>query len=255
MSSVRWSSPASSMRWRASPRGRAEPEIGKRSSRSRNDRPPTWSSWPCVAMQPSMRSAFSRRYVKSGRTRSMPSMSMSGNMSPQSRSMMRPSTSMHAQLRPISPRPPRKVTLTGSAMEPCVHLARPGLGAVGSRTEWEPALADPQAERSHHRLDRLREDALVAVLEEVRLDEARVDLARPLVVALLERSDHLARLRPGPVRRRADDPDGADREQRQRHRDVPAVHLELRHVVDKARRRRRVSRRVLERDDVRHLAR
>src|SRR3954452_12518545 len=131
-------------------------------------------------MQPSMRLALSRKYVKSGSTRSMPNMSMSGNMSPQSRSMMRPSTSMHAQLRPISPRPPRKVTLTGLAMETCVHLARSILGAVGGRAQRKPALADPQAERSHHRLDRLREDAVVAVLEQVRLDQARVDLPRPL---------------------------------------------------------------------------
>ena len=40
-------------------------------------------------------------------------MSGSGNMIPQSRTMMRPSTSMQAQLRPISPRPPRKTTRTG----------------------------------------------------------------------------------------------------------------------------------------------
>ena len=38
-------------------------------------------------------------------------------MRPTSSRMMRPSTSMQAQLRPISPRPPRKVTWTGSATE------------------------------------------------------------------------------------------------------------------------------------------
>src|SRR6202789_4317148 len=43
-------------------------------------------------------------------------MSGSGNMIPQSRTMMRPSTSMQAQLRPISPSPPRKTTRTGAAL-------------------------------------------------------------------------------------------------------------------------------------------
>src|SRR5271154_521728 len=43
-------------------------------------------------------------------------MSASGNMIPQSRTMMRPSTSMQAQLRPISPSPPRKTTRTGDAL-------------------------------------------------------------------------------------------------------------------------------------------
>src|SRR5437764_14639246 len=40
-------------------------------------------------------------------------MSGSGNMIPQSIRRIRPSTSMQAQLRPISPRPPRKTTRTG----------------------------------------------------------------------------------------------------------------------------------------------
>ena len=43
----------------------------------------------------------------------MPGMSGSGNMMPQSRTTMRPSTSMQAQFRPISPSPPRKTTRTG----------------------------------------------------------------------------------------------------------------------------------------------
>src|SRR3984885_9557787 len=68
-------------------------------------------------MTPSTRSAFSRRYVKSGRTRSTPGMSGSGNMMPQSRTRMRPSTSMQAQFRPISPRPPRKTTRTGFGLD------------------------------------------------------------------------------------------------------------------------------------------
>src|SRR5580765_652471 len=154
-------------------------------------------------MQPSIRPAFSRKYVKSGSTRSMPSMSMSGNIRPTSRSMMRPSTSMHAQLRPISPNPPRNVTTTGSGMETRVHLSRPRFGARGCGSERQTALADLQAECAHHRFDRLREHARVAVLEQVRLDEPLVDLAGAHHVTLLERGDHLARLGTGPVRRRS----------------------------------------------------
>src|ERR1039457_4531630 len=55
----------------------------------------------------------------------MPGMSGSGNMMPQSTRMMRPSTSIQAQLRPISPSPPRKTTRTGFAppfAPPCAFL-------------------------------------------------------------------------------------------------------------------------------------
>src|SRR5436190_5221816 len=181
-------------------------------------------------MHPSMRLAFSRKYVKSGSTRSIPNMSMSGNMSPQSSSMMRPSTSIHAQLRPISPNPPRKVTTTGSGMKVGVDLSRSVFGSRGRGPEGRPALADPKAERAHHRLDRLREHTGVAVLEQVRLDEPCVDLARAHDVTLLEGGDHVAGLGTGPVRRRTHDADGPDGEQRQRHRDVAAVDVEVWHV-------------------------
>ena len=46
--------------------------------------------------------------VKSGSTRSMPCMSLSGNMSPQSMMSRRLSCSTTMQFRPMSPRPPRK---------------------------------------------------------------------------------------------------------------------------------------------------
>ena len=45
-------------------------------SRRIHGRAPTWSSWPCVSTIASMSSARSRRYVKSGRTRSIPSCSV-----------------------------------------------------------------------------------------------------------------------------------------------------------------------------------
>jgi hypothetical protein len=43
-------------------------------------------------------------------------MSGPGNISPQSMSNIDPSTSTHAQLRPISPSPPRNVMVTGAAI-------------------------------------------------------------------------------------------------------------------------------------------
>ena len=46
----------------------------------------------------------------------MPGISASGNMIPQSTMRMRSSTSRQKQLRPISPRPPRKTILTGGFM-------------------------------------------------------------------------------------------------------------------------------------------
>ena len=56
ISSVRLRRPASSMRLRAKPSANAEPMIGNDNSRSKNDSPPMWSSWPWVTMHPSMRS-------------------------------------------------------------------------------------------------------------------------------------------------------------------------------------------------------
>src|SRR5438552_14794131 len=125
-------------------------------------------------MHPSMRPALARRYVKSGNTRSMPSMSMSGNINPTSSRRIRPFTSMQAQLRPISPSPPRKVTTTGSGMKVLPHLPCTILGAGRRGAQWEATVAHLQPERPHHRLDRLGEHTRVAVLEQVRLDEARV---------------------------------------------------------------------------------
>src|SRR5438552_11363925 len=87
-------------------------------SRSKKARPPAWSSCACVSSTASTRSALSRRYVKSGRTRSMPGMSASGNMIPQSTTRIRPSTSRQKQFRPISPSPPRNTIRTD------INLAR-----------------------------------------------------------------------------------------------------------------------------------
>src|SRR6266545_7256797 len=75
-------------------------------SRSTYGRAPTWFSWPWVITIASIRSARSRRIEKSGRTRSIPSMSAVGNISPVSTITIRPSTSTAVMFLPISPRPP-----------------------------------------------------------------------------------------------------------------------------------------------------
>src|SRR3954467_14244626 len=95
----------------------------------------------------------------------MPSMSASGNIRPQSRIMMRPSTSMHAQFRPISPNPPRKVTVTGSAMQAVPDLEGPPLQTGRRRSEREAALPGRLAERPHHGLGGDRVRCEVAALE------------------------------------------------------------------------------------------
>src|SRR5919201_1759666 len=53
-----------------------------------------------------MSSARPRRYVKSGSTRSIPSISLVGNMSPVSTTTIAPSCSTTVMFLPISPRPP-----------------------------------------------------------------------------------------------------------------------------------------------------
>src|SRR5665213_1357673 len=98
-------------------------------------------------MTPSTRSAFSRRYVKSGRTRSTPGMSGSGNMIPTSSTRIRPSTSMQAQLRPLSPMPPRKTTRTEEWAPVGVRLAVLAAGLAEARAFVAPvafeALVEP----------------------------------------------------------------------------------------------------------------
>src|SRR5437868_11878144 len=75
-------------------------------------------------------------------------MSGSGNMIPQSISRIRSSTSMQAQLRPISPRPPRKTIRTG--------LVTPSEGsrALGGASPPE----DPPKSKPHRSSGRGRRD-------------------------------------------------------------------------------------------------
>src|SRR6267378_1101863 len=81
-----------------------------------------WSSCACVSRIPRTFALFWRRYEMSGMTRSMPSISSSGNMSPASTTMMSSPCSMASMFLPISPTPPRGMTRRALAKER--HLIR-----------------------------------------------------------------------------------------------------------------------------------
>ncbi len=80
---------------------------GTPSSRNTNGSAPTWSSCPCVKTIASMSFLRSRSEEKSGSTRSMPSISAVGNITPVSTITIRPSISTAVMFLPISPSPPR----------------------------------------------------------------------------------------------------------------------------------------------------
>src|SRR5918999_3972561 len=69
-----------------------------------------WSSCAWVRTTPTTRSGSSASQAKSGRMMSTPGWSASGKARPQSISSRAPSSSTTAQLRPISPSPPRNAT-------------------------------------------------------------------------------------------------------------------------------------------------
>src|SRR5271165_4474157 len=170
--------------------------MGASTSRSRYASAPTWSSWPWVRTIPSTSSARAFKKLKSGRTRSTPGISGFGNRTPQSRTTRRPSCSMTAQLRPISPSPPRKAILTGSAtgaragcpgareaaLAPRVERRKHGPGplveAARGHAHREAALAGRQPERPQDGLRRDRVRRLVARLERDGVEEGLIELAR-----------------------------------------------------------------------------
>ena len=94
--------------------------------RSRYGTAPMWSSCPCVRTTASMSSSRCSITPKSGRIRSTPGCSASGNRTPQSMTSSRPPNSSTAMLRPISPRPPSAMT------------RRPPSGSAGGafRSRW-----------------------------------------------------------------------------------------------------------------------
>src|SRR3954449_2459683 len=126
---------------------------------------PRWSSWPCVMTIASMSSARSRRYVKSGRTRSMPIISAVGKRSPQSTTTIRPSYSTTVRFLPISPTPPsgrtRRAPLTGDQCPSGAERGRRSLKASlrGCSRRRDLLEQSVPRERGPHR----RELVLVAV--------------------------------------------------------------------------------------------
>ena len=127
-------------------------------------------------MQPTMSSALLAQIREVGQDEVDAQHVGSGNISPQSSSMMAPSTSMQAQLRPISPRPPRKVIVTGGSCgrQPFRSSwwqgGRTGLGSTassacrgvsGTRRRWTwsarlEAVGSPEADGTHRRASRGR---------------------------------------------------------------------------------------------------
>src|SRR3954454_11374105 len=112
------------------------------SSRRIHGSAPRWSSWPWVMMMPSMSSARSRRYVKSGRTRSMPTCSAVGKRRPVSTTTMAPSYSTTVMFLPISPSPPSG--RTRSLLWAMFSLGSPGGGeqpvALEDRADLGPLV-------------------------------------------------------------------------------------------------------------------
>src|SRR3989442_15775451 len=111
----------------------------------------------------------------------MPGMSPEGNDRPTSISRIRPASSTQAMLRPTSPTPPRKTTLTGASEETGVlqRLANPIPFLRRGRHERESWNAGRAAEHLEGRLHRDR----------VRRDEQRVEQRREGLVDLPGRRD------------------------------------------------------------------
>ena len=142
-------------------------------------------------------------------TMSIPSMWSSGNMSPASTTTMRPSCSMAAQLRPISPRPPRNVTRTVPlATDGSKRIHDLGRGAVeclvGVRV-GQSTLADAQPEMAQHTrtiplasIDELegRIEALRAAADRFDRDPAEIEvvLAGPWGMLDLRRGFEVERM-------------------------------------------------------------
>src|SRR2546422_11009817 len=72
-----------------------------------------WSSWAWVMRKPRTRSLRWRRYEMSGITRSIPSISSSGNIRPASTTRMSSPSSSASMFFPISPTPPRGTIRSG----------------------------------------------------------------------------------------------------------------------------------------------
>src|SRR4029450_7321278 len=185
-----------------------------------------WSSWAWVRTTPTTRSGSSASQAKSGRMMSTPGWSASGKASPQSTSSRAPSTSTTAQLRPISPSPPRNATRVtpgaagGSSWPTSVTgcLANPGqqaaggLDLVGRGVDQRRAQRPGgQAEQVHARLEQDRAGGGEQALEQLQV--AQVQVKGLAGVPVLEGPDQLLEDGPDQVGGHADHPDPADGQQ------------------------------------------
>src|SRR5215211_2386251 len=143
-----------------------------------------WSSWAWVRTTPTTRSGSSASQVKSGRMMSTPGWSASGKARPQSTSSRAPSTSTTAQLRPISPSPPRKAirvvpgaaggswwstSVTGFLSDPGEEAAGE-LDLVGGGVDQGRAQRPGgQAEQVHARLEQDRAGGGEQALEQLQV--------------------------------------------------------------------------------------
>src|SRR5918997_5723977 len=176
---------------------------------------PMWSSCPWVRTTAAMSPRRCSLTPKSGRIRSTPGCSASGNSTPQSMTSSAPSYSRTAMLRPISPSPPSAMTRSppaasgGGAFRSRCGWARSAVtvgcsqvdassGEVGAQLrellgggvdQGRPDGAGRQAQRVQRGLD--QDDALGAEDAGVDRQQALVDGARLDQVAALDGGDGL----------------------------------------------------------------
>src|SRR5260370_29621140 len=214
-----------------------------------------WSSWACVRTTASTWSSLSRRYAKSGRIRSTPGWSGSGNSTPQSTMSRRPRYSKTVMFRPISPSPPSgtmrrplRASLPGGARSGCGWLTlylplapqsrrrrAPSARSCGRPRQLHAARGEVQRQllsfrggggqqRGAHRAPwlakqvkrRLGHDrSLVAEHPGVYRHELVVDLTGAAHVACAEGVDHLVQPVPHHAADHADEACGAQGEPRE----------------------------------------
>src|SRR5919108_5627728 len=192
-----------------------------------------WSSLAWVRTTPMTRSGSSASQAKSGRMMSTPGWSASGKARPQSISSRAPSSSTTAQLRPISPRPPRKAIRTapggaggGAAASGARSATRApaevdaGQQAAGEVDLLGGGVRQRQAQRAGRQAEQveagLEQDR--AAGGEQSLEQGQVpgvEVQRGAGVAALERGDQLLDGGADQVGGDADHADAADRQQRQ----------------------------------------
>src|SRR5579864_5250986 len=147
-------------------------------SRMRYGSEPTWSSWPCVSTTPRIMCSRSRRYAKSGRTRSTPRCSSRGNARPASTTTTESSASYAVMFLPTSPRPP-------SGMMRQTPIDRRSLGGGGAQDAAALETAADGVELLLGRLDHghSKTSEIVPGKIERRLDRDRVRLELEELVA------------------------------------------------------------------------